>query len=538
MVYLTLTTIPSRLNSSYNLDIKECLNTLLNQTHNNYEIHLNIPSKLKYTGEEYIIPDWLLKLQESNSKLKVFSGLEDMGPATKLYHTVQRITNPEDIIIVVDDDLLYDSRLVEEQVNNQKKFIGAVVGYDGINSVDNFQKDIRDYFCSGINEHNKVKVLQHYKSISYKRKYFEDDFNDFVLSNLSWNDDVLMSAYFASKYRDRIATFHPDDPVFTTEDRWRETVGTSFPIKGHTQHERKEGCNLYREEKVDDKHQELYKIIDRGYFEDRFRNLQTVIYTNDLNIGLAEIACTEYKKYAPLNSVVTIVTNKISENFQPSTKHTVFSAEIENKKGKQFAGTMLKYLNTINSEFILFLLDDYITYRNFSQHDFNRLLKLLEDYNVDYFSFDRKQEQFTRNFKSFKNDLYDEEYINIVDSSDIHRFSVQPCIWRRTSLINILEKYPDLDIHTFETDPTIVNESLLTLGFNWHVFDPKIPSTEGFEHHFVFSAVEVGRHGVFMIPENGQPRSRNDFPCQTVYNLIETYNLRSKPNFKHLLGDL
>lgn len=538
MVYVTLTTIPSRLNSRYPQDIKECLYSLLNQTHKEYEIHLNIPSKLKYTGEEYNIPDWLIKLEQENEKLKVFTGLEDLGPVTKLYYTVQRVTNPEDIIIVVDDDLIYDERLVAEQINNQKKFVGAVVGYDGLTSVDNFQRDVRDHFCSGVNENNKVKVLQHYKSVSYKRKYFVQDFQEYILNNLSWNDDLLISSYFASKYRDRITTYHPDDPQFTTEDEWRNTVGSTFPIKRHTQHDRKEGCNVYRDDSVDDQYQELYKIVDRGYWDEKFNNMQSIIYTNDKGLPLAEIAYTEFKKYAPSDSKIQIVTNQIPDSRLLLFPKSTYSANVENKRGYQFAEVMLKYLNSIDSEYILFLLDDYITYRKFSRHDFNRILNLMSWGNVDYFSFDRKQEQTTRSFETYPNPYFDPEYINVISPDHYHRFSVQPCIWRRSSLINLLEKYPDIDVHMLETDSTIVKEDLLTLGFNWHVFDPKIPSTEGFEHNFVFSIVEIVRHGCFIAPENGQPRASTDFICQTVYELIEKYKLKEKPEFQQFLYKL
>lgn len=538
MIYVTLTTIPSRLNSRYTYDIKECLYSLLNQTHNNYEIHLNLPSKLKHTGEEYNIPDWLIKLEQENEKLKVFTGLEDLGPVTKLYYTVQRVTNPEDIIIVVDDDLVYDERLVTEQISNQKKFVGAVVGYDGITSVDNFQRDVRDYFCSGINENNKVKVLQHYKSISYKRKYFEEDFNDFIKDNLSWNDDLLISAYFATKHRDKIATYHIDDPIFTTEDNWRNTVGTTFPLKGHTQHERAEGCNVYREANVDSRHDELYRIIEKGYYSEKYNRLQTVIYTNNNSLPIAEVAFNEFKEHAPSDSKVTIVTNQAPESFTLKYPENTYIANVENKRGYQFAEVMLNYLHSIDNEFIFFLLDDYITLKKFSRHDFNRILNLMSSESVDYFSFDRKQEYMTRQFKSYNTPYFDSEYINIISSDDLHRFSVQPCIWRRTSLISLLEKYPNVDVHKFETDKTIVQEDLKTLGFNWHVFDPKIPSTEGLEHHFTFSWAEVVRSGCFLCPENGFPRSTEEIAVQLIYKLVDKYSMKEKVEFENVLYKL
>jgi len=538
MVILTLTTIPSRLNSIYPKDIKYCLNSLLNQTYSNYEIHLNIPSTFKHTGEKYIIPDWLVELQKTNNKLKVFTELEDLGPVTKLFYTIDRCTDPEDIIIVVDDDLIYRDTLVEVQVNNQEKHIDAVVGYDGIDSVDGYYEDIKNYYCSGTRDHNKVKIIQHYKSVSYRRRYFEKDFKSFILDNLSWNDDLLVSTYFAKKKRDRISTYHETDRIPKDEDEWRTIVGTTFPLVEHTQHERYEGCNLYRNLEIDDKKDTLYRILDNGYYEDKLENLQTVIYTNDTSIPLAELALAEFIEYAPKEFNPTIVTNQIPEEVNLTYKDNIFNANIPNNKGLQFSSVMVKYLRQINTKYIFFILDDYITYRRFSKHDFNKVLTLMDNYDVDYFSLDKKQEHLTRGFKVFENNIYDYGLINVISSEDLHRFSVQPCIWNRESLINLLEKYPNIGIHILETDKTIVKENLLTLGFNWHVFEPKIPRTEGFEHHFLYSWAEIVRHGVFHVPENGFARNKHDVPVQLVYKLIDKYDLRSKKEFKKLLHNL
>lgn len=268
MVIVTLTTIPSRLgNTSYGESgMISTINSLLNQTYYEYEIHVNIPSTHNYTGEKYILPNWLLELETANPKLKIFQDMEDIGPATKLIPTVERIQDPESIIIVVDDDLVYNALLVEEQVANQTRFPEAVVGYDGMRSRDKIFKDVRDYFFTSNYCNSRVDILQHYKSVSYKRRYFEDDFLQFVQTNLTWHDDLLLSAYFSFKKRDRIATFHPNDPKFNSLEEWQNGGGvTTFPVLRHTAHEIDEGCNTYRQAKVDDKSNTLFKFIDNGY---------------------------------------------------------------------------------------------------------------------------------------------------------------------------------------------------------------------------------------------------------------------------------
>jgi glycosyltransferase involved in cell wall biosynthesis len=271
-VILTLTTIPSRLSFLEDQGIKLCINSLLNQTYDDYEIHFNIPSHFKLTGEEYIIPEWIEALSKNNPKLKLFTGIEDLGPSTKLVPTLKRLTNPEDIIIVVDDDLVYHPDLVKEQVNNQLKFPEAVVGYDGLRSKEQYFGDVRDYYYTSNHKDSRVDIIQHYKSVSYKVRYFESDFDEFIQNNFTWEDDLLISAYFAFKKRNRIVTYYESDPIFTSLQEWQERGGVeTFPVLRHTHHESYEGCNIYRQDldssKIYIKNNalNLHQFIDRGY---------------------------------------------------------------------------------------------------------------------------------------------------------------------------------------------------------------------------------------------------------------------------------
>ena len=130
-VIVTLTTIPSRLNYMGDQGILLCINSLLNQRYENYEIHFNIPYTNLSTNTEYVIPDGLL----DDPKIKVFR-TDDRGPVTKLIPTVQRVTDSDAIIIVVDDDLVYHPDMVAAHVHNQEMWSEAVVGYDGMRSRD------------------------------------------------------------------------------------------------------------------------------------------------------------------------------------------------------------------------------------------------------------------------------------------------------------------------------------------------------------------------------------------------------------------
>jgi hypothetical protein len=267
-VIVTLTTIPSRLSSTEEQGIKLCVNSLVNQSYQDYEIHFNIPYASKITGTEYVIPDWLLEYE----KIQIFR-TEDLGPITKLAFTVERIQDPDTIIIVVDDDLVYNTNLVMEQVNNQHKWDEVIVGYDGIRSRDengafsNYFGDIRDYYYTSNYRNCRVDILQHYKSISYKRRYFEEDFFTFIAEHNHWEDDIVLAAYFSYKRRDRIVTFHESDEQFASLEEWSLRGGVeSFPVLRHTHHEHLEGCNLFRQLQLSQGNN-LYTYIDAGYIK-------------------------------------------------------------------------------------------------------------------------------------------------------------------------------------------------------------------------------------------------------------------------------
>lgn len=258
-IIISLTTIPSRLKDENELGIKSCIESLVNQSYDNYEIHFNIPDVNKKTGEEYVIPDWLNSYSE---KLKIFR-TEDYGSITKIVPTLLREEDPESIIIVCDDDLVYHKDMVSEQVLNQSKFSSdAAVGYDGMSLKKPIYGDVRDYYFTSCKKNGEVKILQGYKTVSYKRRYFtEDFFKDFI--NKSWADDIVLSAYMASKGILKMVTFHQDDIEFNSLQEWQERGGVAtFPVIKHTHHEQQEGCNLFRSEGISQDNPWLWKFID------------------------------------------------------------------------------------------------------------------------------------------------------------------------------------------------------------------------------------------------------------------------------------
>lgn len=240
IVIVSLTTIPERLNDTHYGEngIYSCIMSLHNQNYDNFEIHFNIPMVYKLHNTEYTIPDWLSELKN----VKIFR-VDDEGPVTKILPTIRRITNKNTIIIVVDDDQRYHPDMIKEHVKNQTKYNNCAIGYDALDVVDGpIFNDIRDHFVSMVPEYTRVKVLQHYKSVSYKRGFFKKDlFTNFVGKTMS--DDVLLSAYLGSKNIHKLVASYDDDPTYSTIEEWQSLVGMSFPIIGKITHDPGQGCS-------------------------------------------------------------------------------------------------------------------------------------------------------------------------------------------------------------------------------------------------------------------------------------------------------
>ena len=253
-VMITLTTTPKRLNNKSPYGFKNVIYSLMSQAYENYEVHVNIPIKNKKTNEDYIIPEWLQELNNMSVRsniLKIFR-TEDYGPVTKLYPTIKRITNDNQIIIVVDDDLIYDTRMIEEHLRLRRKNNDVVWAFAGINALENHKGFGIDRFVISVNEDTRVSIVEHYKTVSYVRRMFDEDFNeDFIKQG--WADDEIVSAYMGMKDIKKYVGSCNYIPKWNTEDEWRKYgVVESFPIvnrcKGFDGDS--DGCDLFRKENI------------------------------------------------------------------------------------------------------------------------------------------------------------------------------------------------------------------------------------------------------------------------------------------------
>lgn len=242
-IVISLTTIPTRLNNESFRDsgIVNCLNSLCSQDSDDYEIHFNVPhTYAMHDNKEYIIPDYINEYQDKYPNFKIFR-VDDIGPPTKIIPTIERVNDSNSLIIVVDDDMIYDPLMVKEHEKQRKIYPDHAIGYDGLNNLGDPFNDPRDRFSSMVWRDTKVSILQHYKSVSYKRSFFDEDiFSDFVGKTAS--DDILISAYMGKQGVDRMVPHYEKDGTYKDFDEWQARLSAhSFPIIRPTDQDPEEG---------------------------------------------------------------------------------------------------------------------------------------------------------------------------------------------------------------------------------------------------------------------------------------------------------
>ena len=242
-IVITLSTVPERLLNNHPDGFKKVINSLCTQAYDNYEVHINIPEIYKVTNEPYIIPNWLVEYQSLHPTLHIYR-CEDNGAVTKLAPTIARVIDPEYIIVVVDDDLIYHQDMLREHIKYQEMFKDSVILYDGRGLVKPKYGDLRDAWILSVAEVLQVKSLQHYKSVSYRRRYFDDTFfTDFL--GKTKNDDILLSCYLNSKNIPMLVVpYELDISSVDTLDKWKTFSGVAtFPVLAHAHSISKTGCH-------------------------------------------------------------------------------------------------------------------------------------------------------------------------------------------------------------------------------------------------------------------------------------------------------
>lgn len=207
-IYISLSTVPKRV--GFWESFRQNLQSLVNQkTSVDYKIILNIPHKYNITNELYVIHDQLLEFQKKNPKLIINRTL-DYGPITKIIGAFDISKDPDDILLVCDDDQVYHEEMLDYQLKMHEKYKGQYItcfrGDQPVVKVDVTKDDgTKGYVFANRHTHFPVKedvrlvIPGHWHSVCYKRSFFGEDFLDKDFLSLCDGDDYLVAYYMKKK---------------------------------------------------------------------------------------------------------------------------------------------------------------------------------------------------------------------------------------------------------------------------------------------------------------------------------------------------
>lgn len=266
-----------------------------------------------------------------------------------------------------------------------------------------------------------------------------------------------------------------------------------------------------------------------------FEDIKFIIYTNGGSLHLADITADKLKEFGPKNLNLDIITNGLNPNYENRHKERTFVHSTISSNGSQFTEVLFRHLFSLSNKYIVLLCDDYITTHPFTAEDFTNLADFAEMYNIGSINLQKRDKSRTQFHKNFDNEPY-RDLFHIVSNQEVCRFSVQPTLWNKEALQTITSENIGFDVHKFESDLDIKERyDYLTLGINWH----NVGHYNNFpphDLHFIFSYIEVVRHGAFRLAENGFPVSNEIHMTTLIKSLVEEYNMVNDPIFSRVLS--
>ncbi len=187
-VIVTLTTVPHRIHL-----INDTIKSILDQTLQPNMIYINLPKIFNRHPEKTtfdIIPNFLI-----NNLIKI-NYVDDIGPLTKLLPTLHYETDPNTILITIDDDIYYPKDLIDIGVK-------YLIHYDCLIAS---RCDFEEYKTSNSNSSSlpycDSNLFEGFGGVFYFRKFL-NNFNFEIIKNLPeylfYSDDLYLSNYILNQ---------------------------------------------------------------------------------------------------------------------------------------------------------------------------------------------------------------------------------------------------------------------------------------------------------------------------------------------------
>ena len=274
------------------------------------------------------------------------------------------------------------------------------------------------------------------------------------------------------------------------------------------------------------------------------------IYTNEKYLPIADLTMGEFDVHYPDSTLKRyLVSNRIVDYTFQTTNAAFIDCNVPHDgSGRQFADTMLVGLNSIPEEYIIFFCDDYMLIDRPNVERLSTLLNLIEEQQIDFFSFASNHpkpdwEKYDLNFPN----LNGKNFYKISDSYHYH-YSVQPCIWKKSSLLELLKYNPKISLHDLDTTNIKNREGAVRpINKDGNLWEPypyggqnfgfKDITTDYLDYNesnpydfFIFPYVELIRYGVFNLWHKTNSQ-------RFILDMIEKKNLRNHEHLKKFIHE-
>lgn len=254
-----------------------------------------------------------------------------------------------------------------------------------------------------------------------------------------------------------------------------------------------------------------------------------LVFTNEMHFSILNLTLPFLiKNVEQLNRPIYVVSNKIPNETRPVGAEYIDANEPFSSSGHHFRNTLMTALKHIDSKYVVFMCDDYLVQSAVKADRFNGIINMMDDLSIDFFSMasQKHMEHIIPSWKRLDTDLSKYNLPNgcIYELADYirHMYSVQPCVWKVSSLITLLSYNENMSLHELDsTDIRNMRGKRRTLtaesGFNLYTKDSDFmdygfrnfcyhlpPLTYNADEraigsdYFIFDYIEIVRHGKFI----------------------------------------
>lgn len=261
-------------------------------------------------------------------------------------------------------------------------------------------------------------------------------------------------------------------------------------------------------------------------------NLAVVVYTNETNLPILQLFLDYFFKNNPnFNLPIYAVANKFTKSNLPyQDKITYLPGNVDFQgNGGHFSETLRNVLPQIKEDYIFYFCEDYVSRDPIDMDALGRLLNMIQNENVHMFSF-ASCYAVNHGYPVLNIDYdkygFDKNIFYTMDVNYQHAYSVQPCIWNKASLLNLLNDNPTCSLHDMDNSKLTNKYTYKLICTNFKIYDGGFPP-----EYFIIGYEEVVRHGVFLLADNGISQDRTNHAETFVQKMVVDNKLHKKPEY-------